>query len=348
MAKPGGEKPKVSGVLRAANLAVRCRRKFLGPLRPTWDERFETWATVLHHYGVHSTLLPLSMQRRTAARWVRPRKDAGLEYEPVDAGGVRAEWVRPARCDESRVIFYLHGGGYCLGSIATHRDLVSRLCIAAHTRGLIIDYRRAPEHAFPAQLDDARASYAWLLAHGVDPSRLVVAGDSAGAGLCLSLLVALRDSRTPLPAAAVCMSPWVDLEVTGESMRENARFDYVSRDVLLKYARYFVPTGDLRNPLAAPLHADLSGLPQVLILAGGAETLLDDARRIADRAQSQGVPVTFEVEPDMIHVWPLFASGFPRCQRTVERIAAYVEAQAAKGEMQQSQTQLRRAEGSSG
>jgi acetyl esterase/lipase len=286
------------------------------------------------------------MQRRTAASWLPPRNDAGLAYEPVEAGGVRSEWIRPVRCDESRVILYLHGGGYCLGSIATHRDFVGRLCLAAHTRGLIIDYRLAPEHAFPAQLDDARAVYGWLLAQGVDPSRLVVAGESAGAGLTLSLLVALRDSQMPMPAAAVCISPWVDLEVTGESMRENARFDYVSRDVLSKYARYFVPTGDLRNPLASPLHADLSRLPPMLVIAGGAETLLDDARRIADRAQNQGVAVTFEVEPDMIHAWPLFASGFPRCQRTVERIAAYVEAQAAKGEMQESQTQLRRAEGS--
>jgi acetyl esterase/lipase len=217
--------------------------------------------------------------------------------------------------------------------------------VAARARGLVIDYRLAPEHPFPAQLDDARAAYSWLLGQGVDPSRLVVAGESAGGALALSLLVALRDAGQPLPAAAVCVSPWVDLELTGESLRDNARFDYVPRRVLAKYARYFVPTGDLRNPLAAPVHADLRGLPPLLVLAGGSEALLDDARRIAERAKNHGTSVTFEVEPDMIHAWHLYAAGFDRCQQTIDRIAAYVEARVGDGGRNESQTKLRRAEG---
>jgi len=140
----------------------------------------------------------------------------------------------------------------------------------------------------------------------------------------LPVLVALRDAGTPLPAAAVCVSPWVDLEVTGQSMEDNKRFDYVSRQVLLQYARYFVPTGEARNPLAAPIHADLRGLPPLLVLAGEAETLLDDAKRIAARAREAGVDVTLEIEPDMIHAWHLFASGFACAARTLERMAAFI------------------------
>ncbi len=138
-----------------------------------------------------------------------------MSYEVVRAGGVPAEWFRPDGCDESRVILYLHGGGYSLGSIDSHRDAVSRLCRAAGARGLVIDYRLAPEHPFPAQLEDALAAYRWLLASGVDPARVVVAGESAGAGLTLSLLLSLREARAPMPAAAVCASPWTDLEMRG-------------------------------------------------------------------------------------------------------------------------------------
>jgi epsilon-lactone hydrolase len=310
--------------LRLVHAIVRRRRKINGPMRPSWDDRFETWATLLHHYAKRSLLLPLSIQRR-AAGGVMPRRDAPeVRYERVDAQGVVCEWFCPAACDPSHVLMYLHGGGYCLGSIDSHRDPIGRLCTAARARGFVPDYRLAPEHPFPAQLDDALASYRWLLERGVQPSRIVLAGESAGAGLVLSLLVALRDAGAPLPAAAVCVSPWVDLDVTGKSMEQNARFDYVTRNVLRRYARYFVPTGDTRNPLAAPIHADLRGLPPLLVLAGEAETLLDDARRIAARAREAGVDVRLEIEPDMIHAWPLFASAFPRAQRTIEEMAAFV------------------------
>jgi len=299
-------------------------------MRPSWDERFETWATLLHHYAKRSLWIPLSMQRRAMAGLLEPGGPA-VRHEPVDAGGVPAEWFRPEGCDESRVILYLHGGGYCLGSIDTHRDPIGRFCAAAGVRGLVPAYRLAPEHPFPAQLHDALAAYRWVVAGGVPPSRIVVAGESAGAGLTLSLLVALRDAGDPLPAAAVCVSPWVDLEMTGQSLRDNARFDYVPRHVLSRYTRYFVPTGDSRNPLAAPLHADLRALPPMLVLAGEVETLLDDARRIADRARGQGVDVALEIEPDMIHAWPLFAAGFPRAQQSLERMAAFVRSRLALG-----------------
>jgi monoterpene epsilon-lactone hydrolase len=312
--------------MRGVHAVVRLRRKIRGPMRPSWDARFETWATVLHHYGKRSHLLPLSSQRRAAAGFLPKRNTREMRYESVDANGVKSEWFHPTGCDESRVLMYVHGGGYCLGSIDTHRDPVARLCAAARVRGFVPEYRLAPEHPFPAQLEDAVASYRWLLDQGVLPSRILLAGESAGGGLLLSLLISLRDAGAPLPAAAVCVSPWVDLEMTGQSMQDNARFDYVARHVLRQNVRYFVPNGDTRNPLAAPLHADLRGLPPLLVLAGEAETLLDDARRIAARASQHGVDVTLEIEPDMIHAWHMFANAFPRARATIDRMAAFVGA----------------------
>lgn len=314
----------LGSVLEVVQVAVRLRRAVRGPLRPSWDLPFETWATVLRAYALRSIRLPLGAQRRVAAAAIRSTRPRAMSYEKVRAGGVPAEWFRPDGCDESRVLLYLHGGGYSIGSIDSHRDPVSRLCRAAGVRGLVIDYRLAPEHPFPAQLDDALAAYRWLLERGVDPARVVVAGESAGAGLTLSLLLALREARLPMPAAAVCASPWSDLEMRGASMKSNARYDYLSREILAEYARRFVATRDLRNPLANAQHADLRGLPPLLVLAGGAEVLLDDARDLAARARDAGVDVTLDVEADMIHAWILFSSAFARARTSLERIARFV------------------------
>jgi monoterpene epsilon-lactone hydrolase len=311
-------------VRRALGAVVRWRRRARGPKRPSWDHAFETWVTLIRTYGRRSTVLPLSVQRRAAAALVPSAPPPSMRYERVDAGGVPAEWFRSEGSDESRVLLYLHGGGYSIGSIDVHREPVSRLCQAAGARTLVPEYRLAPEHPFPSQLEDAVAAYQWLLDQGIRPARIVVAGESAGAGLVLSMLVALRDSLVPLPAAAVCISPWVDLEMRGQSMVDNAPYDYVSREVLHAYVRRFVGKHDVRNPLAAPIHADLRGLPPLLVLAGGAEVLLDDARAIAERAGRAGVRVTLEIEPDMIHAWTLFGREHPRCQAGVERVGDFV------------------------
>jgi epsilon-lactone hydrolase len=308
--------------LRLAQAGVRWRRSVRGPVRPSWDLAFETWATLLRAYTRQSTRLPLGIQRRVASGVVA-RQPRGVRFEKVSAGGVPAEWFRPEGCDESRVILYLHGGGYSVCSIDSHRDPVARMCRTSGARGLVIDYRLAPEHPFPAQLDDALAAYRWLLASGVDPSRVVVAGESAGGGLTLSLLLSLREARIPMPAAAVCASPWTDLEMRGESMKTNDRYDYIGREILADYAARFVEPSDLRNPLANAQHADLRGLPPLLVLAGGAEVLLDDARALAARARDAGVDVTLEVEPDMIHAWMLFGV-FERSRASIERIARFV------------------------
>ena len=251
--------------------------------------------------------------------------DPEVRHEPTAAGGVPAEWQIAPHADPGRTILYLHGGGYCLGSMNTHRDLASRLSRAAAARVLLIDYRLAPEHPHPAAVEDATAAYRWLLANGATPARTVVAGDSAGGGLTVATLLALRDARAPLPAAGVCLSPWVDLEASGESMTTKAAVDpMVQRDGLRMMADAYLAGRNPRSPLASPLYADLAGLPPLLIQVGTAETLLDDSTRLAERARQAGVTVTLEPWEDMIHVWQAFAMVLPEGQQAVERIGEFV------------------------
>ena len=244
----------------------------------------------------------------------------------VHAGGVQAEWVQASNAVAERVILYLHGGGYVIGSIATHRGLAGRLSQAAAARVLLVDYRLAPEHPFPAAVDDATGAYRWLLAQGIAPARLVMAGDSAGGGLTIATLVALRDAGVPLPAAAVCLSPWIDLEGRGDSVTTKAAADpLVHKDMLLQLGAWYLAGADPHTPLAAPLYADLRHLPPLLIQVGTAEILLDDATRLAEKATAAGVKVTLEPWEDMIHVWQLFASMLPEGQQAIERIGVFVQ-----------------------
>ena len=254
---------------------------------------------------------------------------ADVQCEKVSAGGVPAEWVVAESADGARAILYLHGGGYVIGSINTHRELAARLSRAAAARVLVIDYRLGPEHPHPAAVDDAVAAYRWLLSQGVSPLRLAVAGDSAGGGLTVATLVAVRDAGLPAPAAGVCLSPWVDLEGIGESMATKAALDpMVQRDGLLKMAAAYLGGQSPRTPLAAPLYADLSGLPPLLIQVGTAETLLDDSTRLAERARKAGVQVTLEPWEDMIHVFQAFASMLPEGRQAIDRIGEFVRTNA--------------------
>jgi len=248
-----------------------------------------------------------------------------VKSESVSANGVDAEWIAAPGAVADRAVLYLHGGGYVLGSVKTHRDLIGRISRAAQARMLALNYRLAPEHPFPAAVDDALAGYRYLLDHGLKPARIAVAGDSAGGGLTVAALVAIRDAGLPLPAAGVCLSPWVDLEEKGESMTTRAKADpVVQREGLIGMAQAYLAGKDPRTPLASPLHADLKGLPPLLIQVGDAETLLDDSTRIAERARAAKVQVQLEVWPEMIHVWQLFASFLPEGQEAVEGIGKYI------------------------
>jgi acetyl esterase/lipase len=228
--------------------------------------------------------------------------------EKVDAGGVPAEWVTAPGCDPARAVLYLHGGGYVIGSINTHRRLAYDISAASGTRVLVIDYRLAPEHPFPAAVEDATTAWRWLLLQGFATSRLAIAGDSAGGGLTLATLVNLRDQKLGLPACAAAISPWVDLEGVGDSITARAAQDpMVQKDGLLWMAGLYLNGKDAKTPLAAPLHADLKGLPPILVQAGTAETLLDDATRVAEKLHAAGVDVRLAIWPNMLHVFPLFA-----------------------------------------
>jgi len=249
-----------------------------------------------------------------------------IRAEAANACGVEAEWLTTSEVDDDRTILYLHGGGYVMGNIATHCELAGRISRAARARVLIIDYRRAPEHPFPAALEDSTAAYRWMLKSGVDSSRFAVIGDSAGGGLAVATLVAIKDARLAMPAVAVCLSPWVDLELTGVSMTSNAPVDHlVRKEEIAGHAKRYLGGKDPRTPLASPLYADLSGLPPMLIQVGSAEILLDDAKRLAERARSAGVKVTLEIGEGMMHVWSSFASVLDEGQQAIDRIGEFIQ-----------------------
>lgn len=252
----------------------------------------------------------------------------GARLEAVEAGGVPAAWVEaPGSGDEAPrgVVLYLHGGGYVTGSLRSHGQLATRLAGAAEARGLAVDYRLAPEHPFPAALDDALAAYAWLLDNGTAAEQIVVAGDSAGGGLGIATLVAARDRGLPLPAAAVCLSPWTDLGGSADSIDRHAHLDpVVQRPGLHRMAALYLDGADSRTPLASPLYADLRGLPPLLVQAGGADTLLDDATRLAAAAEAAGLEMELDVWPGMIHVWQLFAGRLEEGQAAIERAGRFI------------------------
>jgi len=250
---------------------------------------------------------------------------AGVTVEPVDAGGVPAEWLSPAGNDAGRAIVYLHGGGYCIGGLDTHRPMLTHLAAVSKARVLAVDYRLAPEHPHPAALDDAAAAYRWVLDNGAEAGRTVVAGDSAGGGLTVATLVTLRDAGDPLPALGVCLSPWADLTQSGESVRTRAEEDPMVRGADLdRWAACY--RGDLPadHPAISPLFADLRGLPPLHIEVGTAEVLLDDARRLADRARTAGVEVTLVEAEAMVHVWHFFAGAVPEADDGIARVAAAI------------------------
>ena len=264
-------------------------------------------------------------RRRAAMEKVSERVAPDVKCEPVNAGGVSAEWIAAPGAQSDRVILYLHGGGYVTGSIKTHRAMVARIARASKGRALLIDYRLAPENLFPAAVDDATAAYRSLLAQGYAPGKIVIAGDSAGGGLALAALAALRDAHDPMPAAAVAISPWTDLEGTGDSVKTKAAKDpMVQGSDLVPMAKMYFGTHDPKNPLLSPLHADYRGFPPLLIQVGEAEVLLDDSTRVAERAKAAGVKVELEVWDDMVHVWHVFAKLLPEGQQAIDKIGTFV------------------------
>jgi len=268
-------------------------------------------------------------ERRTAMERMSgsaPPPD-GVRIEAVTLGGCRAERITPDGAATDSMVLYLHGGGYCTGSPGSHRQLASRIALAAASPVTLLDYRLAPEHPFPAAVTDATEAYRELLALGADPRRTAVAGDSAGGGLTVATLLALRSGGDPLPAAAVCLSPWVDLTQSAGSYDALADRDpMVTRAGLDEMARCYLGPADPHTELASPLFAaDLGGLPPVLIEVGGREVLLDDASGLADRIRAAGGDVTLTVWPELIHVFQVFpGSVIPEADDSIAAIGSFL------------------------
>jgi epsilon-lactone hydrolase len=250
-----------------------------------------------------------------------------VTVEPVTAHGVRAEWTSTPQDDRDAALLYVHGGGYVIGSLDSHRHLVSEAGRAAKAWALALDYRLAPEHPFPAPVEDAVSGYRYLLSRGIRPGRIAIAGDSAGGGLVVAAMLAIRDAGMAQPACGWCISPWVDMEGIGESMSSKAEADpMVQKAGLLEMAGLYLGGADPRSPLAAPIYADLRGLAPLLIQVGAAETLLDDAIRLAKIAGAADVRVDLQVWPEMVHVWHLFHPELKAGLRAIEAGGAYVRA----------------------
>ncbi|MBZ9603644.1 alpha/beta hydrolase [Phyllobacterium chamaecytisi] len=248
-----------------------------------------------------------------------------IRFEHQMVGTIEAEWSLAPGSDTTKTLLFFHGGGYCSGSIQSHRRMVAETGRAARVRTLALGYRLAPENPFPAALDDALAAFEFLLAQGVPAASIAIGGDSAGGGLTLATMIRLRDAGKLLPSCAWLVSPWVDLEMSGASMDEKAAVDpLIHRDYLEELAGAYLGGTSAREPLVSPLHAGLAGLPPMLIQVGSAETLLDDAARIARRLGAADVATNLEIWPHMIHAWPLWAARLTSGREAIASAGAFI------------------------
>ena len=256
---------------------------------------------------------------------VKGPKDVDLEH--IEINGMAAVWISSPEVDSNKVVLYLHGGGYILGSLNSHKDIAMRIGRAAKARVLLVDYRLAPEDPFPAAVEDAVKSYKWLIENqNIVPNKIVIAGDSAGGGLTLVTLIKLRDDNISLPAAGVCLSPWTDVALTSESLIRNAKVDpFLKLYDLVFMADLYVGDNDPKNPYISPLYADLHDLPPILIQVGTAESIEDDSVRFAEKAKKAGVDVKLEVFDDMIHGFQAFSSWAPEGQDAIDKIGVYIQ-----------------------
>ena len=252
---------------------------------------------------------------------------ADVTVEKLSANGVPAEWTATPDADAGGAMLFVHGGGYVIGSLDSHRHLVAELGRAAGTRAMALDYRLAPEHPFPAAVQDTVAGYRFLLSSGIAPRRITIAGDSAGGGLVVGAMLAIREAGLPLPGCGWCISPWVDMEATSAAFTDLAPIDPIVQQAgILEMAGHYLGGADPRSPHAAPIYGDLRGLPPLLIQVGAAETLLDDALRLARVAGAADVFVELQVWPEMIHVWHAFHPMLEAGRRAIAAGGAFVRA----------------------
>lgn len=250
--------------------------------------------------------------------------------ETIDIDGVSSEMVTAEGANEDRVLLYLHGGAYTFGSPRTHADLSSGLSHFAKMKVLIVDYRLAPENPYPAALDDSSSAYNWLLKQGYKPENIIIGGDSAGGGLTLATLLKLRDQGQPLPAAGLCLSPWVDMCCDADSYSILDKQDpLLSSHWLQEMAKLYIRDEDPQNPYISPIYGDFKGLPPIMIQVGSDEVLLDDSKKLQQRLSEDGVEVGLNVYQDMWHVWQMLAPIVPEGKEALIEISEFVNAKIA-------------------
>jgi acetyl esterase/lipase len=295
------------------------RRARHGPARPDWSLWHETLFVELRE--LFAPLLGMEPAAQRAFQEAQVLPSAAVRRTIIEPSAApRGEWLTPPNAEPGAAVLYLHGGGYCTGSVRTYRELAANIAIASRARTLVLDYPLAPESPFPAALEDSLAAVRSL----PDRGQLVLAGDSAGGNLCLQTLFALRDAGEPLPAGAALICPWVDMSLSSPSVEANAPFDWVDLAVAHTWRSWYLPQGDHRDPRWSPLFADLRGLPPLLIHTGSAEMLHDEDLELARRAQAAGVRVELLDAPGMVHDWHLCVQVLAEARSAIAHIGAFV------------------------
>ncbi|MDA1134755.1 MAG: alpha/beta hydrolase [Proteobacteria bacterium] len=273
-------------------------------------------------YTENKTIDQLRKETGTAGALI-PLPD-NTKFKRILAGNVYAEWITCGDVDTDKIFMFIHGGGYYRGSIAATRATVARISAEAKVRCLSIEYRLAPEHPFPAAVDDTYTAYNWLLKEGINPKNIIVSGQSAGGGLCLALLLKIKENNGFQPKGAVAISPWTDLSQSGKTMITNANIDpVISKQYLDRMANLYLSKTPNISPLASPLYGDLSGLPPMLVQVGSAETMLDDSKRFVERAKEAKVDVQIEVWEDMFHGWHGSAHILKEAEEAIKSIGLF-------------------------
>ena len=247
-----------------------------------------------------------------------------IKIEPWQSGALQGLWVRAPHADSKKVVLFFHGGGFTLGSPTSHQDMMGRISELAGVAVLGLAYHLAPEHPFPAALEDALKAYKWLLAHGYPHDKIALAGASAGGGLCLSLLLALKKENQPLPTCAYLSSPWIDLTMQGDSINQNDGKDILTRARLSLHRDRYIGTAQQEDPLVSPLFGDLSGLPPLFIQVGRHDLLYSEAVVLAKKAKQAGVETVLDEWPEMIHFFPFFAQDFPEAREAIQKAGIFL------------------------
>jgi len=275
-----------------------------------------------------STSIPTFRKMAEAGnRRMESKLPASLKVEPFDLMGMKAEWLIPAGAGKDKIILYTIGGGYISGTCDDHRTLVAKVAQTSRITVLMFNHRLAPEDPYPAALEDSLKAYRWLLEQGTRSENILIMGESAGGGLCLASLLAIRDQGLPLPVAGVALSPWTDLKLTGESYIKNADVCISPTGMSKVCSKYYAGDHDPSEPYISPLYGDLSGLPPLFINVGEYETMLDDSTRFATKAKSAGVDTTLVVGEKMIHCYPLMAGIFPEASQALDDICRFIKKQ---------------------